>query len=100
MYTPHQYTSATARHVSRINGGLSTRFEMKLQGKIAKLLQNSREHNFCIVCCGGRLLWIPQEAQDGMYRSITVITEITAEYHGRKFYVGSSPHITQRNVCY
>lgn len=47
----NQYTRATARHVSRINGELSTRSGMKLFGrKIAELRRNSREHNFGIVC--------------------------------------------------
>lgn len=69
MYVKTNIPRATARHVSRINGGLSTRFGMKLRRKIAELRPNSREHNFCIVCGRGEgggswPLWIPQEARD------------------------------------
>lgn len=73
VYTGHlAYTRTTAHHVSGINGGLSTRSGMKLRGKDCGTLelQNSREHNFSIVCSGDRLLWIPQEAHEPVYTEV------------------------------
>jgi len=80
VHTVNQHTRASARHVSRINGGLSTRSGMKLREESRNSDRTLVNIIFVLFAARSRAIMdSARSARCYMPRSTTVTSEITAE---------------------